>query len=398
MIVMTTFLLYCLALLPIGIAPYTTVPSNQPSRTISTTIDGTPLTVDELELLLAKLEQSFVELVSDDRKTKQGWGLVYETNEINGLMVRSLDLYRQGKFVTEVVATSGDKGLVVIKKQWTTEPKTGRALTFSYDNTFRVPDEGSVVGILLYPGRDGTVHRTKLELLCTKADETKFETHGQVRFNLPGDHDSGVGIFVRNDGKMIAISLDSSEKSIVTENWLEYNRPAAIRFFDLRGRQSFVDPLTNVNEVSLDLTIEDELSQIGKSDVLTYLVSFLQEECPRLILAPSSLKPSVNPLGVYEPKTKVERNAIHNLLSRYDKLTCPTLLLTVKRDTNGLFIAELRVKGFVQSNGGDTGAWLYTHARAGVTKGNSTNVMGDIKSLVKRFAYNWIDANPGERK
>ncbi len=361
--------------------------------------EGKKLSQPEMDLLLRKLETSFVRLVSDDGKVNQGWGLLYDFgfDGIKGLLVRSLDVYRFGKQFVELSAITMNKSMVVMNPDnWKSEQQSRQSVTINNENDFHIPDEGNVSGLLVYPARDGKIHTAKVGITLATPVPGKV-LGGLYSYNPPEDCDSGVGIIVRSDGKLLPFATEAGDKTNSLSFDFDSYYPRKLSLSDLRGPTKFVDPLSNKTAVYILASAKDELDQVAETEVKSYVSAFLNEECPRLLVSPSINIPNKKTSIEYEPKTTVERNAISQLFSGYSQTNLLTLSIEYQRGAGGLFIVELTLGESVIGNGGATSAILYKDYICGVNREKTAIVRDHIKTLVKRFADKWIVANPREK-
>ncbi len=392
MITTLSFIPSALALLS-----FSNIPINQPlinPAPVSSGIqDEKPLTQSEMENRVAKLKQSFVQLLADDGRTKQCWALLSDLGNQESLYVRTLDAYQFGKLFSSLYGISVSRAVVVMNRNWKSEPASGQAVSFR-DAFFPAPIDGDIKGILLYPGIDGTVHQVTCELIRTKPDKTKGEIAGRLEVSLPTGHDSGIAIFIRGDGKTILVPVDAADKVTSME---DNGFPFGITLRQIAGEREYVNPLTNASKVTIAITSKDEVQAITEAAIKDYVSLFLNEECPRLSIMSASEKLVANPFGMYRFKNNTEKLSVMNLLGQYDRQSVAQLSLNHNRSASGLYFTELVLQAKVTSNGGSTVGTLYRDAVYGVNLEKSDIVRDHVKFLVKRFADKWIVANPRDK-
>ena len=146
MITTTSFLPIVMALLSFAGTPICMPVEN--NRALSADEEEVkPLSKSQLDLVISRVENSFVRLMSDDGKVKQGWGVLYDGGEnlISGLLVRSLDIYRFRKTFVELTAISGNKSMVVLSPDdWKFESQSRKGFHYGNSHDFSLPYEGSV--------------------------------------------------------------------------------------------------------------------------------------------------------------------------------------------------------------------------------------------------------------
>lgn len=78
MITTATFITIVMALLSFMTAGPITNPINNPEVVMYVPKDDKPLPQPEMERLIGNIEMRFVQLMSNDGKVRQGWGLLYD--------------------------------------------------------------------------------------------------------------------------------------------------------------------------------------------------------------------------------------------------------------------------------------------------------------------------------
>lgn len=381
-----------------------------------------PLSQSQLDLVISRVENSFVRLLSDDGKVKQGWGVLYDGGEdgISGLLVRSLDIYRFRKTFAELTAISGNKSMVVMSPEdWkfesqsrkgfhygyphdfslpyegsVSELQTMQFVTIDYLSDFQIPYKGSVKGTLIYPARDGNINKASVGFTSTKPEDiTTPSSH--FAYNPPDDYDSGIGIIVRSDGKLLPVALEPSDRSEFLPFDVNTYHLSKFTIRSLRGNPKLVAPLANMDNLYVLADSKDEVEPITDSELKSYVTSFLNEECPRLTISKGPV--IMGGTSVSEPRSSTERNAMLQLFDAYNPWIAPMLSVTYRRSSSGLFIVELEVSHSVLGNGGSTNATMYKDYIYGINIERTDIVRDRVKRLIKKFSDKWIVANPREK-
>ena len=421
MITTATFITIVMALLSFMTAGPITNPINNPEVVMYVPKDDKPLPQPEMERLIGNIEMRFVQLMSNDGKVRQGWGLLYDDGIgiVSGLLVRSLDVYRFGKSYVDLSAISGNKSMVVMKPdrwQYELQSRSGvtigvpsdfempyegsswglqtiDSLTINYQNDFQIPYDGHVSGTLVYPARDGKVHTSRTTFSVSNPEVGK-PIFLQFSYNPPENYDSGIAVIVRADGKLLPIALDADDKTKFLPLDVNNYNPSTITIDALRGNTKRVEPLSNQNKIFIEVSSKDELEPISDTAVKSYVSLFLNEECPRLAISPTRFRPGDDIRTVTEPKSSTEKEALSQLFGGYEANHVSVLIVTYHRSPGGLFVVELNLYDTVLGNGGSTGAYLYRDYIYGVNIEKTDIVRDHIKALVKRFSDQWILANP----
>lgn len=387
----TSFMPIVMALLSFNITAPISKPISNPAALLYVPKDDKPLTQPEMDRLLESLKQNFVPLMSKDSKNLQSWGILYKSRDTTGILLRSLDAFQYSKHASTVLEVSGNSSLVVLDR-WNDQPEKGSALSLDVASRFYNFLEGEVSGTFVYPGRNGRIQHVPLELDFVRKSWT-------VTSSLLPNHHSGVGIFVTDAGKLLPIQIDVSDKTISTYNDLNYNFPQIVSVFLLKGRGLYVDPLSNIDSIAINVSVFDEVTMTFESSKVTSkLKNTLLEVCPRLIITPERLRdlPLSDMAGEYHPRSTVDREAVSNLLGNYNRLLVPSLKLSYRRKRDGSYCLQLEVVTNVESIGGSTMASLYTNFVTGFNKSKSELPLSPLKELIKDFAAKWEKANPIE--
>jgi hypothetical protein len=381
-----------------------------------------PLSQSQLDLVISRVENSFVRLISNDGKVKQGWGVLYDGGEslISGLLVRSLDIYRFNKTFADLSAISSNKSMVVMSPDdWTFESQSRKGFPYGYLhdfslpyegsvselqsmqfvnidylNDFQIPYKGSISGTLIYPAKDGKINRASISFTATKPEDENAPA-GHFSYNMPNDYDSGIGIVVRADGKLLPFALETSDRSEFISFDVNTYHLSKFTIRSLRGNPRLVAPLANIDNLYVLVDSKDEVEPISDSELKSYVTSFLNEECPRLTISKGPVIKGAN--FVSEPRSSTERNALLQLFDAYQPWIAPMLFVTYRRSSNGLFIVELEVSHSVLGNGGSTTATMYKDYIYGINTERTDIVRDRVKKLIKKFSDQWIVANPREK-
>ena len=247
---------------------------------------------------------------------------------------------------------------------------------------------------MIYPSRDGKINRASISFTSTKPEDVSAPP-GHFTYNPPDDYDSGIGIIVRSDGKLLPIALEPSDRSEFLSFDVNTYDLSKFTIRSLRGNPKNVAPLANMDKLYVLVDSKDEIEPISDSELKSYVTSFLNEECPRLTISKGPVIQGAT--GVSEPRSSTERNALLQLFDAYNPWIAPMLFVTYQRSSSGLFIVELEVSHSVLSNGGSTTATLYKDYIYGINNERTDIVRDRVKRLIKKFSDNWIVANPREK-
>lgn len=392
MITTATFIPIVMALLSFTGASATTEPINYPAAISYVPQGDKPLTEPEMANLLERLTQSFVPLMSKDGKTRQCWGIRQKSSNSNGILVRAVDAYQFHKVLSSVLEVSNNSSLVVLDR-WNVDFEKGATSTLDNKSTFLYDFDSVISGRFLYPGRDGRIHQVPLALEFVGRSDS-------VTSSLLPQHESGVGIFVNDAGKLLLIPLDESDNKINTANDLYRNFTQIVNVFLLRGRGLSVDPLSNIDSIAIRVYDYYDATSFVNSPVISSVKSELRKSCPRLVIATDSMRdiPLSIQLNGYRPRSSVDRQAVANVLGNYSPLLIPWLIVEYRRKTDGTFLLKLEIQAHVESNAGSTIATLYNDCAFGFIGSKSIFPTGALNALIKDFAAKWEKANPIENQ